>query len=105
MDGNRSFWVNVYVNGVSSSFPSRESADNAPYPKSRIAIVEFIVKNRKLEDVIYRNLEHGHCNPGHMTVVINDRERWRNYLLQKRPIHRELGDSWDKYLSECEKDG
>lgn len=121
MDGYCSFWVNVYVNGVSSSFPSREHADSAPYPKSRIAVVEFIVKGKNLEDVLYHPLDYSECNPGHRPVMVNDLERSREYLLQRRLIRtskdyeaegtRQISDeeedraNWDAFIAACEKDG
>lgn len=86
MNEDRSYWVNVYVNGVSSSFPSREAADRAPYPKSRIAVAEFIVRGKTLDDVIYHPLRNPECNPGHYTIMVNSWERSRAYLLQKLPI-------------------
>lgn len=121
MDENSSYWVNVYVNGVSSSFPSRESADSAPYPKSRIAVVEFIVKGKNLENVLYHPLDYVDCNPGHLPMMVNGWERSRKYLLQRRLIRtsknyeaegtRQMSNleedqkNWDAYITACEKDG
>lgn len=120
MDSHSSYWVNVYVNGVSSSFPSRESADSAPYPKSRIAVVEFVIQGKKLDDVIYHPLSHPDCNPGHRTIMANSWERAREYILQRRPIitSRDYKDAGtrqmsnleeeqanrDAYITACEKD-
>ena len=86
MDGYCSFWVNVYVNGVSSSFPSREAADSAPYPKSRIAVVEFVVEGKDLVDIRHTPIINSKCNPGHRTMMVNSWERAREYILQRRPI-------------------
>lgn len=121
MDGNCSFWVNVYVNGVSSSFLSRDQADSAPYPKSRIAVAEFVIKGKNLEDVIYHPINAPDCNPGHLTIMVNGWERSRKYLLQRRPIRsskdyeadgiskmtseQERQADWEAYISACEKDG
>lgn len=104
MEGKCSYWVNVYVNGVSSSFSSREKADSAPYPKSRIAVAEFVIKGKNLEDVIYHPLDAKDCNPGHLTMMVNDRDRSRRYLLQKMPIEAS-NDAWVAYITACEKDG
>lgn len=121
MDGYCSFWVNVYVNGVSSSFPSRKDADSAPYPKSRIAIVEFMVEGQNLVDVRYTPIRDSKCNPGHRTVLANGWERSRDYILQRRRIltsddykaygTRQMSNleedqaNWDDYIAACEKDG
>ena len=121
MEDHRSYWVNVYVNGVSSSFPCRTSADAAPYPKSRIAVVEFVIKGKTLEDVRYHPMSNPELNPGHRTIVVNDWERSREYLLQGRPIRtsrdykaegtRQMSNleedrqNWEDFISACEKDG
>lgn len=86
LDSPRSYWINVYVNGTSSSFRTKDEAEVAPYPKSRIGMIEVRLRDRQMDNVLVHKLDNSGCNPGHTTQVVNNRERWRDYMLQKMSV-------------------
>lgn len=86
LNSPRSYWINVYVNGTSSSFRTQDEAEVAPYPKSRIGMIEVKLRDRRLDNVLVHKLDNYECNPGHTTQVVNNRERWRDYMLQKMSV-------------------
>lgn len=86
LDSPRSYWINVYVNGTSSSFRTKDEAEVAPYPKSRIGMIEVRLRDRQMDNVFVHKLDNSGCNPGHTTQVVNNRERWRDYMLQKMSV-------------------
>lgn len=79
-----SYWINVYVNGTSSSFEYKAEADDTPLAKTRIGLIEVKLEHRKIKDVIYHKLDNTGCNPGHTTQIVNNLNRRINYFKQKR---------------------
>lgn len=84
LDSPRSYWINVYVNGTSSSFRTQDEAEVAPYPKSRIGMIEVKLRDRRLDNVLVHKLDNSECNPGHTTHIVNDLDRRRDYMMQRK---------------------
>lgn len=70
----RSFWVNVYPNDVSGSYPTRQIADRMPYPNSRLALVEFIIEDGKLSNILKHDLGN----------KCDDMDTWVDFITDKR---------------------
>lgn len=68
-----SLWINVYPTDATGSFPSRKIADTLPYPNSRIAILEIVIKGKEIVEI----RKHEPNNKS------GDGNEWVNFIADK----------------------